>query len=99
MPGRHSGDQVHKVKKNAAPSVFYLTVYRYEGRGPKNAMQGHPSIRVTAVTAESEQATANNTRARGARYLRTRNATPQVSTSPRCGVNLTASLLCTRQRI
>ena len=25
MPGRHSGDQVHKVKKNAAPSFVYVT--------------------------------------------------------------------------
>ena len=24
MPGRHSGDQVHKVKKAAAPSLFYF---------------------------------------------------------------------------
>ena len=23
MPGRHSGDQVHKIKKNAAPFVIY----------------------------------------------------------------------------
>ena len=41
-PGRHSGDQVHNVKKNAAPSFWYVTNSGSggnEGTGPGG--QGH----------------------------------------------------------
>ena len=30
MPGRHSGDQVHKVKKNAAPLFLINCIFRYD---------------------------------------------------------------------
>ena len=39
MPGRHSGDQVHKVKKAAAPLLLCLLVFRY-GKG----CYGHPNV-------------------------------------------------------
>ena len=39
MPGRHSGDQVHKVKKAAAPLFLYLSL-RYGGRSCRPTRSG-----------------------------------------------------------
>ena len=51
MPGRHSGDQVHKVKKSAAPLLlFYGCRYTNEvGRGLLNASS--PYYNASAVDA------------------------------------------------
>ena len=40
MPGRHSGDQVHKVKKTAAPSffIFYAQSQRTNVAGAADAL-------------------------------------------------------------